>query len=384
MFAWESKFEVQDEDPMSSRLIFRRYEDGDEQAIVLLLKKAFGKWHSLDYWRWMYKKNPAGEPIIWVAQHGKTIVGHYAIIPVRMEVANKNFIGSQSVNLATHPAYQRQNVASSIIARSHKNAGNNNLLLTFNFSRASLEPFFEKVLSSRTHIYFKGFMVRVLNWPPLPARYVHRNPFLKRANWALRKAIKLKSVSARVEEDLKIERINRFDERITRFWNAISKNFQIILTRDQEYLNWRYPDNPEGDYVIYIAQQDKRILGYCVLAEDHGGDMTVGLILDVLGFQNSKKIASSLIQVAVEHFQKRNLDLVACMMSEGNPYTTAFSRAGFIKSPFRRIVLSCTINLPSGTVNKRPTFEQMFIRAHPSFLKERKNWFMLFGDSNWI
>ena len=387
----EQKFKSKagDKDQMSFRFTLRRYEDGDEGAIVALLKAAFGKWHSLNYWRWMYKKNPAGKPIIWVAQHGKTIMGHHAIIPVRMKMANKNLMGSQGVNAATHPSYQGRGVFSSIVARSNRDAGNNNIPLTFAFPRRRIEPITLRARASlqyadTVHICFMVSMVKVLNWKPLLARYVQRDVLLQTANFALRKTIRFKSVGAREKENLEIERINRFGERINRFWNAISRNFQIIVTRDQEYLNWRYPDNPEGNYVIYVAKKDKSILGYCVLKEDHREDMTLGLMVDVLGFQNSKKVVSSLIQTAVEHFQKRNVDLVVCMMSEKNPYKVAFMEAGFIESPFRRIALTCTINLPSEAINERATFEHALILSQHSFLKGKKNWFMMFGDSNWI
>ena len=369
-------------DETSSRFTLRRYENGDEWAIVALLKAAFGKWHTLNYWRWMYQKNPAGKPIIWVAQHGKTIIGHHAIIPVRMKTARANMMGSQGVNAATHPSYQGRGVFSSIVARCHRDAGNHNLPLTFGFSKKRIEPILKKY-ARRVHIGSMVSMVKVLNWKPLLARYVPCDALLRTANSSFRKTTRLKSVSPRGKENLEIERISRFDERINRFWNAIWRNFQIIVIRDQEYLNWRYPDNPEGNYVIYVASKNKRILGYCVLKEDHREDMTVGLIVDILGFQNGKKVVSCLIQTAVEHFQKRNVDLVVCMMSEKNPYEAAFMKAGFIESPFRRMALTCTINLPGEANNRRVTSDRALILSQGSFLKEKKNWFMMFGDSNW-
>jgi len=368
---------------MSSRFTLRRYDDGDEWAIVAFLKATFGKWHSLNYWRWLYQKNPAGKPIIWVAQHGKTIVGHYAIIPVRMMIANKNLMGSEGVNAATHPSYRGRGVLSSIVARCYRNAGNHNIPLTFIFSKKRVEPIFKKCARA-DHICFMVSMVKVLNWKPLVPRYVQCDALLRTANLASRKTIRFKSVDAREKENLEIEKISRFDERINGFWNAISRNPQIIVIRDQKYLNWRYHDNPEGNYVIYVTSKNNSIVGYCVLTEDHREDITLGLIVDVLGFQNRKKVVDCLIQTAVEHFQKRNVDLVVCMMSEKNPYKVDFMKAGFIESPFRRIALACTTNLPGEADSKRVTSKRVLILSQSSFLKEKKNWFMMFGDSNWI
>ncbi len=136
--------------------------------------------------------------------------------------------------------------------------------------------------------------------------------------------------------------------------------------------------------MIYIAGEKKNILGYCVLREDHQKDMTLGLIVDIMGFQNGRKVVSCLIQTAVEYFQKRNMDLVVCMMSEKNPYAAAFMKAGFIESPFRRIALTCTMNLLCEANDRRVTSDRALNLPQSSFLKEKKNWFVMFGDSNWI
>jgi len=371
------------EEEMSSRFTLRRYRGGDETAIVALLKSAFREWHSLNYWLWMYKKNPAGKPIIWIAHKGKTIIGHHAMIPVRMKVANKNLTVSQGVNAATHPPYQGQGVFSSIAARCIHDACIHNIPLTFGFSRKGIEPILKKH-AHRVHICFMVSMVKALNLRPLLARYAPSDILIQPANFLLRNLARSESVSVQEKKDLEIQRISRFDGRVTRFWNAISRNFQIIVIRDQEYLNWRYADNPEGNYVIFVASQNERILGYCVLKEDHRGDRALGHIVDILGFQNGKRIVSCLVQTAVEYFRKRDVDLVLCMISETNPYKAAFTEAGFVQSPFRRMTLTCTRNLPADVENERATPGQVVTISRNSFLREKKNWFMMFGDSNWI
>jgi len=368
---------------MSSRITFRRYEDGDERAIVALMKAAFGKWHSLDYWRWMYQKNPAGKPIVWVAQHGETIIGHHAIIPVRMRVANENLMGSQGVNAATHPSYQGQGVFSSIVARCIQDADNRNVSLTFGFSKKAVEPILKKY-ANRVHACFMVSLVKVLNWKPLLARYLQSDLPIRIVDSVLRKTVGFKSVDKRKKENLEITRIYRFDERINRFWNAISRNFQIVVIRNQRYLNWRYADNPEGNYVIYVANEKNSILGYCVLKEDQREDMTLGLIVDILGFQKKKTVINRLVQNAVEHFEKRNVDLVVCMMSEKHPYAAPFIKARFIRSPSRIMALTYTAYLSDRFISGKVESGQTRILLQNSFLEKKDNWFMMLGDSNWV
>lgn len=83
--------------------ILRRFRPGDEQAIIDLLRTVFGDWYSPEYWKWKYEKNPAGSPMIWLAERNGVIIGHYSVIPVRMKVGDVQITGSFPCHIATHP-----------------------------------------------------------------------------------------------------------------------------------------------------------------------------------------------------------------------------------------------------------------------------------------
>ena len=220
----------------------RKYRVGDEQAIVELLNIAFPRWHSLEYWKWKYKRNPAGSPVIWLAEHDNKIVGHYGIIPVRMKVGNTYLTGSFACDAATHPKYQGRGVFSSIVNRCYADAAQNDLPMTYGFARYQLGPTYKRY-EWRGHICYMIHMIKVLNWTPLLSRYI-RNGFLIRT---ITRILGQMSRSESSDGGLKIERISRFDERINEFWEEISKHFKIIVERNQRYMNWRYVDHPEKE-----------------------------------------------------------------------------------------------------------------------------------------
>ncbi|MFQ6089399.1 MAG: GNAT family N-acetyltransferase, partial [Candidatus Methanofastidiosia archaeon] len=90
-----------------NNLLLRRYEDGDEKSIVALLNLAMYGWHSLEYWRWKYKRCPYGfYKTLFVAEKDGKIIAHAASVPTRIKFFKKAILGAQSADGATHPDYR--------------------------------------------------------------------------------------------------------------------------------------------------------------------------------------------------------------------------------------------------------------------------------------
>jgi len=356
----------------------RRYRDGDEQAIFDLQNTVFPNWRSLEYWKWKYLKNPAGPPIVWLAEHDNKIIGHYGIIPVRMKVGNMYVTGSFGGDAATHPKYQGKGVFSSLVNRCFLDASLNCFPLTFGFAHADVGPTYMRY-ERRGHVCFMRFVDKVLNWEPVLDKYV-RSKFLSRtAASVFGKVCKSRSTN----ESFKIERINHFDGRIDRFWEKISMCFEIIVKRDEKYLTWRYTDHPTNKYILYAATKDNEILGYCVLREARDKNLRVGCITDILGFQNGSNVVAHLVERAIRHFEERDVYKISCLMSEKHPYSMIFRKAGFITSIHRNLALYATINLPGSAINEKMTYLQALTLSQNGFLKEKENWFMMSGDGEW-
>lgn len=353
----------------------RKYQNGDERSIVELLNIAFGKWHSLAYWKWWYKKNPAGSPIIWLAEHNNMLIGHYGIIPIKMKVGNTYLTGSFSCDAATHPDYQGKGVFSSIVNKSRMDAAENNIPITYGIANINLGPTYKRY-EWRGHICFIADMIKVLNWEPLLNRYIH-NKFLSHFTARIIKKIRLSSYE---NKGIKTERISHFDERINKFWEESSKNFKIMVKRDQKHLNWRYVDHPENKYTFYIAVKKNRIIGYCVLLEHS----RTGLIVDILSSEDHRNVISCLIQQAFEQFKEQDIDLVSCQISEKNPYKEIFKKAGFITYPRRKLALFTSINLRGFHVDEKKYYSQALQLSQNPFFKEKRNWFIMSGDGDGV
>jgi Acetyltransferase (GNAT) domain len=96
----------------------RRFVPADEPQVLQLLRAAFGVWpHGLenveikDYFRWKMFANPFGEPMLFVAQQGASIIGFQGRLPWRLRSGERIVKTMRGVDLAVHPAHQRRGVS---------------------------------------------------------------------------------------------------------------------------------------------------------------------------------------------------------------------------------------------------------------------------------
>ena len=107
---------------MQQAWFVRGYKNGDEDGILQFIQLAF-KWDDKKYWNWRYRDNPAGIGRIWLADDAGKIVGHYAMIPIKMKIGDETVTASLTVDIVTHPNYRRQGIFETLARKAYTEAG---------------------------------------------------------------------------------------------------------------------------------------------------------------------------------------------------------------------------------------------------------------------
>jgi len=114
---------------MGNGVTIRPYEAGDEEGILVLLRRVFGGSRDGQWWEWLYAKNPAGRSIIWVAVDGEDIVGHMASLAVKIRLPgvsrpSQSRVGvvGQVIDSVVYPRYRRQGVMSKLMLQAEREA----------------------------------------------------------------------------------------------------------------------------------------------------------------------------------------------------------------------------------------------------------------------
>jgi GNAT superfamily N-acetyltransferase len=98
------------------------------------------------YLRWLYQSNPDGVVVGFDAIEGDRLAGHYACIPVSMDVAGKRTRGLLSLNTATHPDFQGQGLFTKLAAKTYEYAAEKGFSGVYGIANANSTPGFIRKL----------------------------------------------------------------------------------------------------------------------------------------------------------------------------------------------------------------------------------------------
>ncbi len=360
---------------MERRWSIRTYEKGDEKGIFKLIKAVYPekkydweKW--IRGWNWMYMNNPIGDSKIWVADHNGKIVGSRSVFLVKIKIGNETIMASQNSGLMTHPNYRRQGIFSTLEKKSFDQLKGDGIGITYSFPSSMSYPIYMKS-GLFFNIHALQTMIRPFNLENILKRRI-KNKFLLKIYAVIGYLfinMFYRTKKPPEVDDLTISQISSFDDRINDFWKKISNDYEIMVIRNKEYLNWRYVDVPNVEYTIYLAEERGEICGYIVLgcAEQ---DQLSGHIMDIIGPLNRPEIIHSLLSEAIKYFKEKKVDAIFCKMIADKIFYKIFRKNGFVPTRFitkSRFIVR--INSPE---------------ISEAYLKNKENWFIQLGDSDFI
>ena len=100
-----------------------RFRPEDRRGVETLYRRTHGA-DAADAtrlrWDWQHRRNPynpAGQPGIWVAREGPTVVGHYPTLPVRVSLKGLEVDGAWGADAMVAPERDRQGLGEALRAR---------------------------------------------------------------------------------------------------------------------------------------------------------------------------------------------------------------------------------------------------------------------------
>lgn len=355
----------------SPKWFTRAYREGDEEGIFDLWKAVYPEnpydrrqW--MRWWQWMYRVNPMGMGVICVAEHDGRIVGHAAEVPLAMKVGGENIPVGLGIDAMTHPEYRRQGMYLAVVKARRALGEARGIRATYAFPNKLSYPGQTNELGA-FDIATMQKVIRPLNWRNA-VKTQTRNRLVVAISpvaGALLDATFFKPGKASSVKGLNIVQVPRFDERIDSLWRRASSQYQVLVVRNRDYLNWRYVAVPDADYLICIAEREGLIAGYLVISRKQLGQARIGVILDI--FSESEQVAQCLIADAMTRCRQERLDLLYGARVAGTPLARAFRRNGFLPALFVK-----AIRVTGRSVSPDIT----------SQLQNPKNWFLQIGDSD--
>jgi hypothetical protein len=116
-------------------------------------------------------------------------------------------------------------------------------------------------------------------------------------------------------------------------WENISGEYDLVNKRDAVFLNWRYADSRNGYHRILVAEEEGKVLGFCVGYVNHYlEDYPLGYITDLFTSPVRKDVMMALIKTILEYFYQNNCNTITALAPEGSNLAEALSLSGFLDS----------------------------------------------------
>lgn len=318
----------------------RKFKPSDITGIVQLFNIVFksNNPRTEEWWTWKYQKNPVGcwdnDGAIWIAEDDGKIVGHYAVIPYKIKIANELIIAGQSVDTAVHPEYRKMGIFSALAKKVYADVKDRcSLLFCFPSEMA-----YAGLLGLGWKEYPVTEFAKFVNYDRVLSTLLSSNRYTWAAKAVLKTWTTVKQSSSisnlyhKAEgDDVVLQKNDSFGDKYNDFWKTMREDSPVIIERTASYLNWRF-SNHFGPYQVWVGNsaKDGRMLGFCVFRKTQIHN--VKNVLDILDLFSLPK-EDKFILVALELVQnEKDVNLIRVSMPNWHRYAGIISKKGFIET----------------------------------------------------
>jgi hypothetical protein len=300
-----------------------------------------------------------------------TIVGHYAVIPVHMQVRGEPVAATLSLDTMAHPKYQRQGMLTTLAGELYAELGRTGFPITYGFpndkSIGLLTNKLQWTYVCSLPVYVKPLrpsviVDRIISGRPLAAVV---KPF---GNLAAR--IASPPVVMPDRGRAKVHWLEQFDARADDLWQMVCDRRRVALTRSAAFLNWRYFRNPRRGYRAVAFEEKEQLAAYAVVRCMEQSGLRGGMITDLVGHPGRDDALQAVLAAAVEYFAGEKMHLSACLIHGDRRVTQLLKRNGFLPVPkrmFKEWYFCVRVNNDS---------------MIPDLVNDPGSWYVTFGDTD--
>jgi GNAT superfamily N-acetyltransferase len=271
------------------------------ELLIPLMKNCFGKDVSVDYFKWKFLDNPAGNFIGFIAVEEVTgeVAAYYGAIPEKYIVEGEEKTIYQSCDTMTHSNHRRKGLFQKLATHCYEYLRENNELFIIGFGGGQSTPGFIKFGWKRIFDFQTLFIPKLFCFASLLTKF----------------------------GDSKCEVIS--DLQLLGDLPTQKRNARVYSNRNPEHLKWRYR-NPLNSYKIVAFKENSGIEGYvCFYVQND----KIFLFDFTFSGKNSRK---ALVNHLKRQVIKENLKGIVAFCQEKSYSTSELKKSGFISNPFQK------------------------------------------------
>jgi hypothetical protein len=266
-------------------------------------------------YNWELMDNTIGEPEAMIALDGEKVVAMVIAVLKEFYLSGEKTIVAEIQDGYTHQNYFRRGLFSKLAIALENNLIERNINLIYGIPNDNNYPIFVKKLGY-TDPYKIRILFKILKTNNLLSKYIKTKWIRMILSPLLNTCLALSNIFIfqKKQDTISIDEVEQFPKEINTFCDSVQKEFDVILSRNNRYLNWRYIDSPRN-YQCYVAKKGHDIVGYFVLSIVNDGRINKGYIIDFLTYKNSE-MASIIFKAIAKIFKNNQVDIALVWMND--------------------------------------------------------------------
>lgn len=322
---------------MGREVTVRNYKPGDEEAILRLLERAF-VWPAsevevsrMDHWKWKYLDNPMGLLFIGLVEDAGELVCHSAALPFMIMIGGKSYRGVEGSDVCRNKDRADEEMILNAIRSKYAVIDRNGIDFCFSFP---VQDMYYNLLRKFDYIDTGLETERfVLVLQPEKFFAAVGEGSLKKIAYRLLTTGKENTRRSAIEasSEIRVEDADDFGPDIEQLFLSAAGQFDIIIVRSRERMNWRYADRRGGRYHIRVARKGGKLAGYAVLKFSGTGDAKSCEVADMLAHPDHPDALDVLVCDSAKYAEGFGAISLSCRLLNNHPYIPAVRRMGFVK-----------------------------------------------------
>lgn len=258
--------------------------------LAKLFEKSFGKAIDKDYLKWRYAENPAGDLLVNVEVSDEDVIANYSASPVIMSIHGESSKTALSMTTMTDPDHMGKGLFPKLAAGLYKYMEESGYSMIWGFP------------NNNSH---RGFINKLV-W-----KDVYEIPTMKLS----------------IGNQININEFYETDNQFNLEYNEIIPiENGVFVKKDQDYLKWRYLNNPINKYSNIVVRKGNKVSSFGVIKVYNDS-------LDIVDFQPSNQEEGFKLLNQVITFAKENkLKAINCWAPRHHFIHNLCEKAGFVNT----------------------------------------------------
>lgn len=289
--------------------------------------------------KWLYSKSEVGKKIQILAQIPKGVIAHYGGVPFKMKWHEKAISATLASNLVVDKSYRKHSPFFALqkeFIKSYQEKG-------YAFAYGAITR--EGVLNPHLRVGWKvlgslDVFVRPISLYSIFVKLANYPVISLLAKFPLQLLQKLLDAIFYLRQDnIQVLEEASFADSMSFPLNSWMQKKKICAERSIEALNWRFSSFKDRNYRIFVPYVNSLPAGYIVLRLMPMKQFLSVAIVDLVIFNDDKKVFNALMKRCICFARQSNADLVTSVLTDHDELSNSFHWAGFFKTREKFIIV---------------------------------------------